>query len=511
MHKRGATINNAEAFKKTRVEEENIPIKEERVFLDELKSSSPRATAWGRKTAPSLNCNTQSLAFQWVDVNVHCPEPESPIIRLYGVTAEGFSVLLHVHDFVQYFYVDCPPNFKEKDCKIVQHHLENRLSKVNGTGSHIQGVELRKRSKTSLFGAKADPNESFLVVYVKERQLMEQTRSMFRDGIAIPGYRSQKYETYTNSMSTELQFMVDHDISGCSWLELPSRGYTLRSEETKISTCQYEADISHTKIISHAPKGRKWGKVAPLRVLCFDIETFVRGNIFSDPNVDSVLLISNIVREQGSDQPLTRNVFCLGTCNPIEGAEILEFETECEMLEKWIEFVQEADPDIITGYNIDQFDLPYIRTRLRKLEASVSYPQCGRLRNTDGYPRMIIPRFVFPLDGRVSFDLLPIMRTNYDLNSYKLDNVSGVFLGQHKGGVKFYEIADLHRGSDADRHRLALYCLKDSYLTIQLSSKLTIISNYIEMARVTGIPLTLVVDAVQRLQLVKAKNASVSL
>lgn len=35
-----------------------------------------------------------------------------PVIRLYGVTQEGHSVFTHVHGFVPYFYIPCPPNFE---------------------------------------------------------------------------------------------------------------------------------------------------------------------------------------------------------------------------------------------------------------------------------------------------------------------------------------------------------------------------------------------------------------
>ena len=37
--------------------------------------------------------------------------------------------------------------------------------------------------------------------------------------------------------------------------------------------------------------------------------------------------------------------------------------------------------------------------------------------------------------------------------------------------------------------RLAIYCLKDAYLPQQLLDKLMSVVNYIEMARVTGVPL----------------------
>jgi DNA polymerase delta subunit 1 len=39
-----------------------------------------------------------------------------PIVRMFGVTEEGYSILVHVHCFTPYFYVQAPPNFTEADC-----------------------------------------------------------------------------------------------------------------------------------------------------------------------------------------------------------------------------------------------------------------------------------------------------------------------------------------------------------------------------------------------------------
>ena len=66
--------------------------------------------------------------------------------------------------------------------------------------------------------------------------------------------------------------------------------------------------------------------------------------------------------------------------------------------------------------------------------------------------------------------------------------VCAEFLGQQKEDVHHSIIADLQNGSDADRHRLAVYCLKDSLLPIRLMAKLSVLVNYVEMARVTGVP-----------------------
>ena len=36
--------------------------------------------------------------------------------------------------------------------------------------------------------------------------------------------------------------------------------------------------------------------------------------------------------------------------------------------QSWSDFVQEVDPDIITGYNIVNFDLPYLLNRAKALK-----------------------------------------------------------------------------------------------------------------------------------------------
>jgi DNA polymerase delta subunit 1 len=50
--------------------------------------------------------------------------------------------------------------------------------------------------------------------------------------------------------------------------------------------------------ISHAPEDA-WSKIAPLRILSFDIECAGRKGIFPEANVDPVIQIANMVTRQG--------------------------------------------------------------------------------------------------------------------------------------------------------------------------------------------------------------------
>ena len=60
----------------------------------------------------------------------------------------------------------------------------------------------------------------------------------------------------------------------------------------------------------------------------------------------------------------------------------------------------------------------------------------------------------------------------------------------------------MQHGNDQTRRRLAVYCLKDAYLPLRLLDKLMSIINYMEMARVTGVPLTYLLSRGQQIKVI---------
>lgn len=45
-----------------------------------------------------------------------CDLSEAPVLRMFGVDAQGASVAAFVHGFDPYFFVEAPPNFGPDDC-----------------------------------------------------------------------------------------------------------------------------------------------------------------------------------------------------------------------------------------------------------------------------------------------------------------------------------------------------------------------------------------------------------
>lgn len=59
----------------------------------------------------------------------------------------------------------------------------------------------------------------------------------------------------------------------------------------------------------------------------------------------------------GDTEPVVRMVQLLGSSAPIEGALVVSYPDEKSLLLDFAKRVQDIDPDIITGYNVNSFDL----------------------------------------------------------------------------------------------------------------------------------------------------------
>mgnify|MGYP005872847369 CR=1 FL=1 len=94
---------------------------------------------------------------------------------------------------------------------------------------------------------------------------------------------------------------------------------------------------------------------------------------FPKAEKDPVIQIANVVTIHGQKEPFIKNVFVLDTCTDILGVDVRCFKTEKELLKAWKEFVLEVDPDILTGYNIVNFDIPYIFDRAKALKVCFNF------------------------------------------------------------------------------------------------------------------------------------------
>ncbi|XP_074793541.1 DNA polymerase delta catalytic subunit [Natator depressus] len=486
---------------------------------------------WQRPPPPRINPAQDVLCFQQVELDYYVGVPVPgmpgatqgpvPVLRMFGVTAAGNSVCCHIHGFAPYFYVPAPAGFQPQHLSDFQRELNGAVlrdlrSNREGLSRAVLAVEMC--SKESMYGYHGQRRLPFLKVTLALPRLVAPAKRLLEQGLRCEGLGVLGYPAYEANIDFEIRFMVDRDVVGCNWIELPPGKYRLRPEQlmgeppkelAKASLCQLEADVGWADFISHPPEG-DWQGIAPLRVLSFDIECAGRKGIFPEPDKDPVIQVANMVLRQGERDPFIRNVFTLQSCAPIVGSQVLCYQQEAELLKAWAEFVRIVDPDIVTGYNIQNFDLPYLLQRSQALKVA-TFPFLGRIlgrksviRDSSFQSKQMGRREnkVINIEGRIQFDLLQVLLREFKLRSYTLNAVSFHFLQEQKEDVQHSIITDLQNGSEQTRRRLAVYCLKDAYLPLRLLEKLMCVINYMEMARVTGVPLGYLLSRGQQVKVV---------
>jgi len=294
-----------------------------------------------------------------------------------------------------------------------------------------------------------------------------------------------------------------------SWVEVPAENYKLIADNQKQSNCQIEAEVNYRDLIAHKPEG-EWAKMAPLRILSFDIECAGRKGIFPEALEDPVIQIANVVTRYGEKKPFVRNVFCLDTTSLIVNTQIFEYAQEEKMLMGWRDFLEKVDPDIIIGYNICNFDFPYLLARAKHLKVN-GFDLWTRVKSVrcEAVPTNISSKQMgnrdskaTTINGRLQLDLLQLVQRDHQLRSYTLNSVCAQFLNEQKEDVHHTMITELFNGSPESRRRLAVYCLKDAYLPQRLMDKLSCLENYTEMARVTGVPFNFLLSRGQQVKFV---------
>ncbi|KAF2087463.1 DNA polymerase delta large chain [Saccharata proteae CBS 121410] len=448
---------------------------------------------WARPSLRDWNPKNESLCFQQIEAEEGTLHGGKTTVKLFGVTETGHSVLLHVTDFLHYLYVAAPVSFSQNDCQPFKAYLESQLAQHQPA---IQRVEMLMRE--NLFGFQGNQKSPYLKITVTDPKYINRLRTTIESGNAnYKGlWKAADGGVLTfDSIQYVLRFMIDCKISGMSWVEVPKGKYELVPERDRHSNCQIEAHVNYRFLIAHQAEG-EWAKMAPLRILSFDIECAGRKGVFPEANQDPVIQIANVVTRYGEEKPFVRNVFCLDTCSLIVNTQIKEYDTEEKMLMGWQKFLLEVDPDVIIGYNIANFDFPYLLDRAKHLKCG-GFPYWSRLKNvasqakeTNFSSKQMGNRDTKATNtnGRLQLDLLQLVQRDHQLRSYTLNSVCAHFLNEQKEDVHHTMITELFNGDANSRRRLAVYCLKDAYLPQRLLDKLMCLVNYTEMARVTGVP-----------------------
>ena len=431
------------------------------------------------------------------DIDCSTVSNASNHVYIFGRSRDsGATVCVAVHDFFPYFYISMPSDVWDADKTVQISRALTDFVQARVRNAESACVEVAVQSQQYDLCNADNGLRDFLRITVPNPDILSFLRRSFERNEAPPMGDGRKIHTYEANMPHILQFMIDAKMRGMSWLSVKNEQPVKR----KKTTCEIEVCVSFADIEVHdALSATDWRcSIAALKILSLDIECSAPRGSFPNAERDSIIQIANIVRRHGS-QETSCSVFVLGEClRSVDGIDtVFCFETEFAMLEAWGKYVTTEDPDVLLGYNVVNFDIPYIVERCKQLGVMTF---CSRITGRQVTSRSRVQQsnqhgaretHVIDIAGRVVFDMLQIIRndTSIRLRSYKLNSVAGELIGEQKEDLPYQLIEGLHRGSADDRARIAKYCAQDARLPLKLMDKQKTLYNMVEMARVTGLPI----------------------
>jgi len=219
-----------------------------------------------------------------------------------------------------------------------------------------------------------------------------------------------------------------------------------------------------------------------LSILSIDIET--------NSEVSLITAVSMI-----GEGPLLKDrietVFVVGPEIENEASPIECFSDEKALLREFTARMRAVDPDIITGWNVIDFDFKVLEERFKvhqiPFRLGRSIDNCYyRASEFWGSSRVIIP-------GRQVLDAMHLVRfTLKRYNDYRLETVAQSTLGRGKllKTAASGNMADhIQKTFIEDRHLFAEYCLEDARLVLEILEKEDLIRLTLQRGLLTGLSL----------------------
>jgi len=226
-----------------------------------------------------------------------------------------------------------------------------------------------------------------------------------------------------------------------------------------------------------------------LRLMSFDIETdFSTNDLFS---------IAFVTEEH-------KRVLMIGENKPTfdEDNSIEYLADEATLIKRFLEWVQQTDPDVFIGWNVINFDLRFLQKKCEQLKMPFTMGRENSSivwRKTQGDSE----RYFLVIPGRVVLDGIDTLKSaTYSFASFSLESVGNELLGRGKlihnelstealnnetGHDPLFKAKEIRRQFKEDKKSLAAYNLEDCQLVWDIFEKTDLVNFAIERARLTGL------------------------
>jgi DNA polymerase elongation subunit (family B) len=450
--------------------------------------------------------------YQWSYEDVETNNGWDCIIRIFGWNSKNESVYVEVDDFPIPIYIELPEciEWTEESIEVAKKALLNLSNRKAFSPCDIV-LEYRQRSyyahvekaKKIENGIKYTHKKfPFLCAYFSSMKSLEYFSNTLRKEIYVPGMGKLRFKCHCHNrnITPVLKFIGINQLPSTGWIKCKGV-YIPQSEKTTTKKHEYKVSYEHVRPMPDDEAMRM--PIVHPKVLSFDCE--MNSTIMSSmPKAtrpgDVTFQIGVTVVDPNISKNYKKYLLTLGECNPIEGVIVKSYgNDEADLYASFTKLVQDEDPDIIIGFNIMKFDIPYMIDRCEKMCRCMSeFDLLGAILGKHAKKEDISwsssaygnQQFTFlNAEGRLFIDMLPCVQRNYKLPNYRLETICEEFLKTNKDPLKPKDIFKCWKQKTPESLALVgKYCVQDANVTLMLYEKLLIWADLSESATVNSVP-----------------------
>ena len=305
--------------------------------------------------------------FWLLDINYEVKE-QKPEVWLWGIDDNGQRILIIDRNFLTYFYLVMKEGENPQDI------IESIESRKTSEFPSIAKLEIVKRK---YFGK---PVNTVKVVCQDPDVVAKYAKAMAR----IEGVK----ESLEDDIRYSMRYLIDNGMSPCGWHEIDV-------EQTKNT---FGVQVDKLYLAKTFPKSIEKAEVPELRILSFSTLAYSPKGA-PKPQKDPVVIIS-VATNKGEQAQF-----------------VAEKSDDKPVLEEFVKYVKDFDPDIIVGYRINRQDWAYLTTRAKKLSINLYVDRA----NTE--PHMSVYGHV-SITGRANIDFFDFSDELPEVKVKTLENIA---------------------------------------------------------------------------------------
>ena len=234
-------------------------------------------------------------------------------------------------------------------------------------------------------------------------------------------------------------------------------------------------------IVEQHPEDEIRYDTSKIRIFNIDIETAAENGFPDIESADQEILAISI------KDSYTGRIIVFGARpfdNKDSEVDYMHFRTEESMLSAFLEFWNENYPDVVTGWNVQLFDIPYIARRIDRILGEKAAKTLSPWKLISSREIFIKGRrqIAYDLPGISTLDYLELYRkfTYTNQESYRLDHICMVELGERK--LDHSEFDTFKEFYEKDWQKFIEYNIHDVRLVDKLDNKMKLLDLAFTMA-----------------------------